>query len=60
VGHYFGPYSGRGFRVVIWRVVYPEEALLLGVVSVPYHEDVIGSISPGIPGDCKMTAEQMA
>jgi hypothetical protein len=27
--------------IVAWQVVHPEEALLLGVVSVPCHEDVI-------------------
>jgi hypothetical protein len=41
VGYYLSPCSRRGPRVVIWRVIHPEEALLLGVVSVPFHEDVI-------------------
>jgi ABC-type transport system involved in cytochrome c biogenesis permease component len=31
--------------IVNWQVVHPEEGLLLGVVSVPCHEDVIICLS---------------
>jgi hypothetical protein len=37
----------RGFRIVLWQMVHPEEGLLLGVVSVLCHEDVI--IIPVLP-----------
>jgi hypothetical protein len=30
--------------IVAWKVVYPEEPPLLGVVSVPCHEDAINSV----------------
>jgi hypothetical protein len=33
---------------------------VLGIVLVPCHEDVISSVFPGIPGDCKVTANRMA
>jgi hypothetical protein len=45
---------------VIWRVVHPEEALLLRVVSAPSHEDVISFVFSGIQDDCKVTVERMA
>jgi hypothetical protein len=35
-------------------VVHSKGGLLLGVVSVPCHEDVV------FPGDCKVTAKRMA
>jgi hypothetical protein len=52
----------RGYYsvTVTWLLVYPEEGLLLGAVSIPCHEDVISSALPRIHGDCKVTAEIMA
>jgi hypothetical protein len=31
---------------VIWRVLYSEQSLLLGVVSVPCHKDAIDHLCP--------------
>jgi hypothetical protein len=53
VGHYLSPCSGRGSRVVIWSQA---GGLLLGVVSVPCHEDVknLSSWNPRwLQSDCK-------
>jgi hypothetical protein len=33
---------------IAWQLVHPEEAVLLGVISIPCHEDVISSVLPGI------------
>jgi hypothetical protein len=46
--------------IVTWQVIYPEEALLLEVVSIPCHRDVISSVLPGTQDDCKVTAERIA
>jgi hypothetical protein len=55
-------FQGRLITRVIaaWQVVHPEEALLLGLVTVPCHEDVISSVLPGVQGDCNVPAEKMA
>jgi hypothetical protein len=37
---------GEVLELLSWRVVHPEEALLFGVVLVPYHEDVIDYFCP--------------
>jgi hypothetical protein len=49
----------RGCYAVIftWQVVYPEDVPVLGVVSLPCHEDTNSSVLPGIQDDCKATAE---
>jgi hypothetical protein len=48
LGPYLSTCSGGGSEVVIWRVVHPEEALPLEVVSVPCHKDIICSVLSGI------------
>jgi hypothetical protein len=45
---------------VSWHMVYPEEALLLGVVSVHCHEDITSSVLSRVQGDCKVTTKRMA
>jgi hypothetical protein len=48
-------------RVTVpWHVVHLEEALPLGIVSVPCHKDIINSVLPGIQKHCKVTAKRMA
>jgi hypothetical protein len=37
-----------------WKVVYPVEVLLLGVVSAPCYKNDVSSVLPGIQGDCKV------
>jgi hypothetical protein len=34
VGHHLSLCSGRGSRIIIWRVVHPEKALLLGFMKM--------------------------
>jgi hypothetical protein len=45
VGHDLSSRSGTGPRVVIKRVVHPEDTILLGVVSVTCYENVIICLS---------------
>jgi hypothetical protein len=41
LGHYLSSCSGRELLSGDSQVVHPKEGLRLGVISVPYHEDVI-------------------
>jgi hypothetical protein len=43
-----------------WQEVQREEALLLGIFSVPCHTDFISSVLAGIQDNCKVTAERVA
>jgi hypothetical protein len=51
-------FMGEILELLSWRLVHPEESLLLGVLSVPCHEDAFDYFCPfliprWLQGDCK-------